>query len=826
MRRAMVRTLILLLLGSLGWGQQLSQRPPETAPAPQTTVTSTPGQQPPTQDSAAGMALYEALAKFELTGGDARAENVVLKRDRVEIRFDGTFYFEPPLAGRIRGAVFLGRGNVHAAVPNSVFERDNLYRMLKADAVDSTFSNAVLRFSDDTVEAMGLKISPGGTAPAEALKLASELSPRLLRETGANVAARLLVSILNNESPGFFLAQFDKGSRGPFCLILDYQNRIPVAHFGLNGGEKGLFFAYDSTTSSPDVWMAFLALTDYERGVAEYSDVHDLVSIRRYDMQVDIRDWKHMRLEARMNMAALADGVRVIPLVLNETLSANDSHRLKKALRLKAARLASGGTLAAIQEDWDGSVTLVLPAPLMRGQVVEPILEFEGEFLLASEISATHAYYVRSDCWYPRHGYLNRSLFDITFRHKKKIRVISIGQKIREEQAPDGDMLTEWRMDKPVALVTFAAGEFQVHTDKAKMDTGTELGLDLYTLSGELCEAFRCPGLVNSGFVLAELNNSLRFFSALFGPYPYARFGATYHPYPVGRGFPTMLMLPKADTDSKFTYSFIAHETSHQWWGNIVAWRSYRDQWLSEGFADYSGVLYTATRDSDRNSGKELLQRMHDQLLRRPVTLTGIGNGRLADIGPIILGHRLNTRESFGAYTALIYKKGALVLRMLHFLFTDPSTGNDKPFFDMMKDFVQRHQGGSASTEDFRAVASEHFVRTPIAQKYQLKDLNWFFSQWVYQTGLPSYEFSYRIENQPDGSAVIRGNISQHNVSEKWFMPLPVLVHFSKERVGRGLVCALGPETPVTLHIPKPPESVELDPDHWVLSEKTKTFRQ
>jgi hypothetical protein len=217
---------------------------------------------------------------------------------------------------------------------------------------------------------------------------------------------------------------------------------------------------------------------------------------------------------------------------------------------------------------------------------------------------------------------------------------------------------------------------------------------------------------------------------------------------------------------------------------------------------------------------------MHDKLLASPVTLTGVGQGRLVDIGPIILGHRLDTRESFGAYTALIYAKGALVLRMLHFLLTDPSTGNDKPFFDMMKDFVQRHQNGSASTEDFRAVANEHFARTPIAQEYRLKDLNWFFGQWVYQTGLPSYEFSYQIENQPDGSVIIRGNISQHNVSEKWFMPLPILVHFSKDRVGRGTVYAFGPETPVALRIPKPAESVELDPDRWVLSEKTKTSRR
>jgi len=773
-------------------------------------------QQLPTENSAAPMALYQALSKFDLGGGVARAERLVLKRDRAEITFDGMFYLEPPLAGGVRGAVFLGKGNVHANVPNSVFEKDNLYRMLKADAVDSTFSTAVLRFSDDTLAALGLKIDPGSAPPPEAQKLAAELSPRLIRETGANVPARMVVSILDRETPGFFLAQFDKGSRGRFYLLLDHQGRLPMSNFGLNGGEKGLFFAPDWTTSSTDVWMAFFSLENYEKGVVEYSDVHDLVSIRRNTMQVDLRDWKHMRLETRMEMVALADGVRAIPLQINETLSARDNERFKKALRLKAARLTSGQELSAIQEDWDGSVTLLLSSPLAKGQVIEPILELEGEFLLDPEIRDITAYYVRSDCWYPRHGYLNRSVFDITFRHKKKSRVISIGDKVREEPGPEGDMVTEWRMDTPVALVTFALGDFVVHTDKAKMEDGRELELDFYTASGYY---------VKPDFILAELNNSVRYFSALFGPYPYRRFGATFHPYQFGQGFPTMLMLPKSDRESSFTYSFIAHETSHQWWGDLVAWRSYRDQWLSEGFANYSGVLYTATRDKERNAAKELLQRMHDRLLNPPGTLTGIGKGRLVDIGPIVLGHRLSTRESFGAYTALIYDKGALVLRMLHFLFTDPSTGNDKAFFDMMRDFVQRHQNGWASTESFRAVANEHFLRTPIAQKYQLKDLNWFFGQWVYQSALPTYELSYGMENQPDGSVVLRGTLAQRNVPQGWFMPLPLLVHFGKDSVGRVMVYALGPETPVAVHLPKPPERVELDPDRWILSEKTRTSK-
>ena len=58
------------------------------------------------------------------------------------------------------------------------------------------------------------------------------------------------------------------------------------------------------------------------------------------------------------------------------------------------------------------------------------------------------------------------------------------------------------------------------------------------------------------------------------------------------------------------------------------------------------------------------------------------------DVGPLILGHRLSTSKTFGGYESLVYNKGGLVLRMLHFLMTNPSDGNGQPFFDMMRDFV------------------------------------------------------------------------------------------------------------------------------------------
>jgi aminopeptidase N len=281
-------------------------------------------------------------------------------------------------------------------------------------------------------------------------------------------------------------------------------------------------------------------------------------------------------------------------------------------------------------------------------------------------------------------------------------------------------------------------------------------------------------------------------------------------------------MIPPTDNATKYTYAFISHETAHQWWGNIVAWRSYRDQWLSEGFAEYSGILYTQKRENWK-AGQDLIERMRRSLKEPPQTLTGIGKGRLADVGPLILGHRLDTTKTFGTYQALIYNKGGLTLRMLHFLLTDPGTGDGRPFFDMMKDFVSRYRDQAASTDDFRRVASEHFAQSPIAKKFGLKDLNWFFDEWVYQTALPSYSIEYKMQGQPDGSVLLSGNVFQENAPENWFMILPLVLTLGGDRVATGTVHAYGPKTPFQIKLPSRPSKVELDPNHWVLSEKTST---
>jgi peptidase M1-like protein len=783
--------------------------------------------------------FYTRLKTFSLGSGSTTVSGLVFNRDRAQMTFTGTFYFATPVDGRVTGAVFVGDGKIRVEIPPSDFEKENVKRLLGADVIESDFKTAVLRFSDDTFERLGQKITTSGNAvPAESglQKLASEMEARILKETGANLSARVALSILNQEKQGFFFANFDGGNRGRFSLVLDYQNRIPVANFRLNAGEKGLLFDYDSGLDNNDIWMAFYGLEDYQRGTVGYSDLSDLINVNHYDLDLDLREHKkNLRLLARIKAESKFANTRAIPFSIGENLGEDEDIRLKKQMRLQRARL--GGTeLSFAQEDWEGGFTIFLPASVEAGKGLELELLLEGDFMhdgqgfvdryypsYAAPHSLIDSYYPRSTTsWFPRHGYLDRATFDLTFHHPKKLRIASIGARLSEE--PDVELkdvvITRYQIRQPVALATFALAPFQRHKQIVRWDqggSGDPIPIEFNSLPGSVAA-------IKEDFILAELDNSFRYFSVLFGKYPYPVFSAAYHPFGFGQGFPSLLMIPATDRASKFTYVFIAHETAHQWWGNVVAWRSYRDQWLSEGFAEYSGILYTGLRagPGDRD---DLINRKRASLKLPPETLTGPGKGRLVDVGPIILGHRLNTKKTFGAYQTLIYNKGALVLRMLHFLFTDPATGNGDPFFAMMTDFVNRHRHGVASTDDFRLVANEHFVKTPIARTYGMSSLDWFFNEWVYRSELPSYRMDYQLQDQPDGKVLLTGTVTQEGAPNDWFMVLPVGLSFGGKQTVFTTVAADGPKAPFSIRLPTRPTKVDLDPDRWILSENTSAKR-
>jgi len=781
----------------------------------------------PAQD-VEGQAFYDALKKFELRG-KASVSNLTLKRDRAEMTFTGDFYLAAPVNGKITGAVFIGNGTFKADAPPISYEKEAMRRFLDSESAESDFKSAVLRFSDDTIDIIGKEIDADAKATPKAQRLASELEPRLLYETGANISARLLLSLANQESPGVFLAQFDEGKLGRFTYLADMQARIPGSAFGINGGEKVFLFSYSDKISDNDSWLAAYSEKDFARGVVNYSDEFDLVSPEHYRMEIDTRDFrKALRTKVHIDIVSLTDNLRVVPMLINEGLPEAINIRLNKAMRIKTAQ-CEGKDIPFIQEDWETGLTVILPKAVKKGEKFGLDFDFEGNFAADEldfvvkgadardkDIFRNSAYLKDNATWYPRYGYLKRSTYHLLFRHNKRDKIVSIGKLIREGNWPDSrDGLTEYVMDKPVTSASFAVGVFYRLTKKLKLESG-DFKLEFYDFSSQYMNSWAIG-------VVEEMGGALAYFTKYFGPYPYEYLRSVAQPYQFGEALPTMLMLPYRGRDTMVVWiaDIIAHETSHQWWGHSVVWRSHRDKWLSEGFAQYSGMLYANTRKTlssvvgMRSSVRDALI----SLLRPPIGIQGIGEGKVAEIGPLILGHRLRTRNTLNAYKSLIYNKGALVLRMLHYLFTDPDTGSGQPFFDMMSDFVRQYQGKSATTEDFMRVAGAHFANSSIGKQFGFKDLDWFFQQWVYEAKVPKYRMEHKIETGVLGQTILTGTIFQENVGADWLMPLPVVCKFG-DKAGRVTILAKGKETAFKFPLPMQPSSVELDPDWWILSDR------
>ena len=488
-----------------------------------------------------GKTVYQHIRSFQLTGGKVEVSGLVLKRDRTEMTFTGSLYFAAPIAGKVTGAVFIGQGKFKADLPPDNFEKLNANRLLGVtDTIESDFKTAVLRFSDDTFEALGQTLNELPAAP-EASSLASENDSRIIKETGANLSARIAASIFNNEKPGFFFASFDGGKRGRFSLVLDYQNRVPTDHFGINAGEAGLIFKYDSIAYSNDIWLAFYALSDYERGSASYADQSDLVDITNYEINVDLTQPRsRLGLNAALKMASKRDGLRAVSFLIGESLSERDDHRRKYQMRLKSARLDSTD-IEFVQEERESGFTVFLPNSVNAKSTFVLGLELEGDFLTQPDGFPNCNYPRSNSSWYPRHGYLDRSTFDFNYTHGKKMKVASVGKRVSEEPDPGNkdNTITKYTMTYPVALVTFAVGIFERHSDTIKWESGDRQRRSSST---------RCPAPhLRSKKILFLPNLIIRFdFFRIYLASIHTKVTvAVFHPYGFGQGFATMLTIPK-----------------------------------------------------------------------------------------------------------------------------------------------------------------------------------------------------------------------------------------------------------------------------------------
>jgi aminopeptidase N len=271
-------------------------------------------------------------------------------------------------------------------------------------------------------------------------------------------------------------------------------------------------------------------------------------------------------------------------------------------------------------------------------------------------------------------------------------------------------------------------------------------------------------------------------------------------------------MFGRIDTQfTGFVQEVTPHEVAHQWFGHGVGWASYHDQWLSEGFAEFSAGLFL-----QQAVGPKWQKDYLDFWERQRVRILEKNNFGMSpnDAGPLWLGQRLISPRSEQAYQGVTYAKGAYVLLMLRSLmYDDHSSSNDKreqPFIDMMHDFMQTYRDSPASTESFKAIAEKHMSKQMDIQ--QNGRLDWFFNEWVYGTQVPRYHFTYEVQPADGGKIRIRAEITQSEVDEHFAMFVPVFADFGNGMVRLGQVGIVGNNTrKVDFVLDRQPKKVTLN---------------
>jgi aminopeptidase N len=241
---------------------------------------------------------------------------------------------------------------------------------------------------------------------------------------------------------------------------------------------------------------------------------------------------------------------------------------------------------------------------------------------------------------------------------------------------------------------------------------------------------------------------------------------------------------------------FRGHESSHQWWGHRFGWKSYHDQWLSEGFAEFSGKLYVQFRENRKEFEEQF--RRDKELLHS----SDIHSHQIDSLGPIWMGRRIFSSETNGSsYQNLIYSKGGYVLQMLRMQLSDPRNPDpDHLFKEMMQDYCKTFDNKPASTEDFKAIVEKHMTRGMDLDGNHKMD--WFFNQYVYGTGIPQYGFHASVEATPDGKTHVKGELTRSGVPDTWKDAIPLYAHMGDKTVRLGTLAVSHPSEPLDVTLP------------------------
>ncbi|MEW2163425.1 M1 family metallopeptidase [Streptomyces sp. NPDC007084] len=278
-----------------------------------------------------------------------------------------------------------------------------------------------------------------------------------------------------------------------------------------------------------------------------------------------------------------------------------------------------------------------------------------------------------STAWFPgNHHPSDKASYDVRVTVPEGLQAVSNGE-LRSETTTKGRTTYVWHTAEPMAsyVATLAIGHYDITRSTTKK------GLPVYV-------AVDPTQAKASKKVLAGIPGIIDWEERTFGPYPFSSTGAIVdRPEDAGYALETQNrpVFPGApDTGT------LVHELAHEWYGDSVTPKSWRDMWLNEGFATYAEWLWQEDHGGD--SADKIFHALYEGDYYEPVD-----NSEVWAFPPATPPDAAHISDP------PVYYRGAMVLHKIRQLV------GDKTFFAILRGWAATHRHRNADTADFTAYA-------------------------------------------------------------------------------------------------------------------------
>ena len=385
--------------------------------------------------------------------------------------------------------------------------------------------------------------------------------------------------------------------------------------------------------------------------------------------------------------------------------------------------------------------------------------------------------------WFPSFDHpSDKATADLRITVPQNIVAVSNGTLINSQINQDGTTTYTWREKAPIAtyLISVAGTNYTIFSDTYSSGPDT-MDVLYYVYPEDLAEA-------QTDFSVTV--PMITFYSLLFGEYPFLeeKYGMAEIPGGTAMEHQTITSYPSYAITGNHRYDWlIAHELAHQWWGDLITPADWDDIWLNEGFATYSEALWFESLSGVQGL-QTRMQIFKDIYFRHQGT-----------------EHSVYNPPSGHLFCEIIYEKAAWVIHMLR------SIVGDTNFWTILRKYASDFAYANTKTPDFIHVCEQVYG----------ENLGWFFDQWIYGIGYPTYQFGWGYK---DGTAFVVVNQTQADFP-LFEMPIELQINLPSESIQK-TIWVNKKFNLYTFPLSERPSTVHLDPNNWILSHKENFFKK